>query len=87
MLSPITFFLIITNMTYAFFESFGTVDTLTNGGPLNATSTLMYQIYEIGIQNSDLGKAAAQSIILFVMVIGLTVIQFRTADSRVTYGA
>lgn len=87
MLSPITFFLIITNMTYAFFESFGTVDTLTNGGPLNSTSTLMYEIYEIGIQNSDLGKAAAQSIILFVMVIGLTVIQFRSADSRVTYGA
>ncbi len=87
LLSPITFFLIITNMTYAFFESFGTIDALTNGGPLHATSTLMYRIYEVGIQNNDLGKASAQSIILFVMVIGLTLIQFRSADTRITYGA
>lgn len=87
MLSPITFFLVITNMTYAFFESFGTIDALTQGGPLNATTTMMYRIYEVGIQNNDLGKGAAQSIILFVMVIGLTVLQFRTTARRVTYGA
>lgn len=87
LLSPITFFLIITNMTYAFFDTFGTIDYLTGGGPLESTTTLMYRIYEVGIQNNDLGKAAAQSIILFVMVIGLTVVQFRTAGRQVNYGA
>lgn len=87
LLSPITFFLIITNMTYAFFETFGTIDYLTAGGPLDATTTMMYRIYEVGVQNNDLGKAAAQSIILFVMVIGLTVFQFRSTGRRVTYGA
>ena len=87
MLSPITFFLIITNMTYAFFDTFGTIDYLTGGGPVGATTTMMYNIFEVGIRNNDLGKAAAQSILLFVMVIGLTVLQFRTTGERVTYGA
>jgi len=87
LLSPITFFLIITNMTYAFFETFGTIDYLTRGGPLSSTTTMMYRIYQVGIQNNDLGKAAAQSIVLFVLVIGLTVMQFRSTGSRVNYGA
>jgi sn-glycerol 3-phosphate transport system permease protein len=87
LLSPITFFLIITNMTYAFFETFGTIDYLTRGGPLNSTTTMMYRIYQVGIQNNDLGKAAAQSIVLFILVIGLTIMQFRSTGSRVTYGA
>lgn len=87
LLSPITFFLIITNMTYAFFDTFGTIDALTGGGPLQSTTTMMYRIYQVGIQNNDLGKAAAESIILFAVVIGLTVLQFRTTARRVTYGA
>lgn len=87
LLSPITFFLVITNLTYAFFDTFGTIDYLTGGGPLNSTTTMMYRIYEVGIRNNDLGKAAAESIILFVVVIGLTVLQFRTSGNRVTYGA
>lgn len=87
LLSPITFFLVITNMTYAFFETFATVDFLTGGGPLEATMTLMYRVYEVGVVNNDLGKGAAQSIVLFVMVIALTIFQFRTSESRVTYGA
>lgn len=87
LLSPITLFLIITNTTYAFFDTFGTIDYLTSGGPLRSTSTLMYNVYQVGIQNNDLGKGAAQSIIVFVMVIGLTVLQFRTAGRQVTYGA
>jgi sn-glycerol 3-phosphate transport system permease protein len=87
LLSPITFFLIITNTTYAFFESFGTIDYLTGGGPLESTTTMMYNIYVVGVRNNDLGKAAAESILLFVMVIGLTVFQFRTAGQRVSYGA
>jgi sn-glycerol 3-phosphate transport system permease protein len=88
LLSPITFFLIITNITYAFFETVGTLVYLTGGaGPLGSTNTLMFRIYQLGIQNNDLGKAAAQSIMLFLMVIGLTLIQFRTTGERVTYGA
>jgi sn-glycerol 3-phosphate transport system permease protein len=87
LLSPITFFLVITNVTYAFFETVGTLVYLTGGaGPLGSTNTLMYRIYQLGIQNNDMGKAAAQSIVLFMIVIGLTVIQFRTASNRVTYG-
>ena len=74
-------------MTYAFFDTFGTIDYLTGGGPVGATTTMMYNIYEVGIRNNDLGKGAAQSILLFVMVIGLTVLQFRTTGERVTYGA
>jgi sn-glycerol 3-phosphate transport system permease protein len=87
MLSPITFFLLITNVTYAVFETFGTIDALTSGGPLGSTTTLMYRIYDIAFTNRDLGKAAAQSIVLFVLVIGFTVLQFRTTARRVTYGA
>lgn len=88
LLSPITFFLVITNMTYAFFETFGTIDYMTpGGGVLSSTTTMMYRIYQVGIKNNDLGKAAAQSIVLFIMVIGLTIFQFRTTESRVTYGA
>lgn len=88
LLSPITFFLLITNTTYAVFETFGTIDYLTpGGGPLQSTETLMYRVYRVGIQNNDLGNGAAQSIILFLMVIALTVIQFRSTGRRVNYGA
>lgn len=87
LLSPITFFLVITNLTYAFFETFGTIDYLTGGGPLKSTTTLMYRVYEVGVVNNDLGKGAAQSIVLFLMVVGLTVLQFRSSERRVTYGA
>jgi sn-glycerol 3-phosphate transport system permease protein len=87
LLSPITFFLVITNVTYAFFETVGTLVYMTGGaGPLGSTNTLMYRIYQLGIQNNVMGKAAAQSIVLFLMVIALTVIQFRTGSNRVTYG-
>jgi sn-glycerol 3-phosphate transport system permease protein len=87
LLSPITFFLIITNMTYAFFEIFGTIDYLTAGGPLNGTTTMMYQIYETQGDSLGLGAAAAQSIVLFLVVIGMTLVQFRGTGRRVTYGA
>jgi sn-glycerol 3-phosphate transport system permease protein len=87
LLSPITFFLIVTNMTYAFFDIFGTIDILTGGGPSQSTSTMIYNIFVTGIQNRNLGAAAAQSIVLFVMVIALTVMQFRVVGRRVNYGA
>jgi len=87
MLSPITFFLIIINTTYAFFDTFGVIDYLTTGGPSNATSNLIYEIFVVGIQERDLGRAAAQSILLLVIVIALTIFQFRSSNRRVNYGA
>jgi sn-glycerol 3-phosphate transport system permease protein len=85
MLSPITFFLIITNITYAFFDIFGTIDYLTSGGPAGATTVMIYGVYDTF--NSDyLGRAAAQSIILFILVVAITFMQFRTTGRNVTYG-
>lgn len=86
-LSPITFFLIITNLTYAFFNIFGTIDFLTRGGPVGATTVSIYDIIQVGIRSRDLGRAAAQSLVLFVLVIIMTIIQFRTTGRKVTYGA
>jgi sn-glycerol 3-phosphate transport system permease protein len=86
-LAPITFFLIVTNSTYAFFETYATIDYLTpGGGPLQSTTTMMYNVVQLGIDNNDLGKAAARSIILFVMVIGFTIIQFRSGGRRAGAG-
>jgi sn-glycerol 3-phosphate transport system permease protein len=87
LLSPTTFFLIVTNMTYAFFETYATIDYLTpGGGPLRSTTTMMYRVVQLGVDNNDLGKAAAQSIVLFLMVIGLTLVLFRTGGREVNYG-
>lgn len=87
MLSPTTFFLIVTNVTYAFFETYATIDYLTpGGGPLQSTTTMMYRVIQLGVYNNDMGKAAAQSIVLFLMVIGLTLVLFRTGGRQVTYG-
>lgn len=86
LLSPITFFLIITNITYAFFETYGTIDFLTRGGPAGATSTMIYRIVDDGLNQRNLGSAAAQSLVLFSIVIIITLIQFRTSGRRVTYG-
>lgn len=86
LLSPITFFLVVTNMTYAFFDIFGTIDLLTAGGPSGSTSVLIYEIYKIGVSSGNLGRAAAQSIVLFLIVVGLTILQFRTTERHVTYG-
>ncbi|PJF21919.1 MAG: sugar ABC transporter permease [Phototrophicales bacterium] len=87
LLSPITFFLIITNLTYAFFETYGTIDYLTRGGPTGATTTAIYNIMITAKQDKWLGRAAAQSVVLFVIVIGITVWQFRTSGRQVNYGA
>lgn len=87
LLGPITFFLVVTNVTYAFFDTYGTIDFLTRGGPAGATSTMIYRVVNDGISKFDLGLAAAQSLMLFIVVIGITLIQFRTSGRRVTYGA
>jgi sn-glycerol 3-phosphate transport system permease protein len=85
LLSPTTFFLLVVNLVYAFFDTFGTIHALTGGGPGKATETLIYKAYVEGVQNTNLGSAAAQSVILMVLVIALTMVQFRFVERRVHY--
>ena len=85
LLSPTTFFLLVVNIVYAFFDTFGIIDAMTGGGPSKATETLVYKVYADGRLGSDLGGSAAQSVILMIIVIGLTAIQFRYVERKVTY--
>lgn len=85
LISPTTFFLLVVNVVYAFFETFGIVHAVTKGGPANATEILVYKVFKDGFIGLDLGSSAAQSVILMVIVIGLTVIQFRYIEKRVAY--
>jgi sn-glycerol 3-phosphate transport system permease protein len=85
LLSPTAFFLLVVNLVYAFFDTFGVIHALTRGGPGNATETLIYKVYVDGVQNLNFGSSAAQSVILMVIVIGLTAIQFRYIERRVHY--
>ena len=85
-LSPITFFLIVTNLTYAFFETYGTIDFLTKGGPAGGTTVAMYEIIQVFNTGGDLGRGSAQSMLLFAGVVGLTMWQFRSTGRRVSYG-
>lgn len=85
LLSPTTFFLLVVNVIYAFFETFGVVHALTGGGPGNATETLIFKVYSDGVLNLHLGSSAAQSVILLAIVILLTAVQFRYAEQRVHY--
>jgi len=85
LLSPTTFFLLVINVVYVFFDTFGIIDTVTGGGPSRATETLVYKIYSDGKGGSDLGGSAAQSVILLIMVIALTTFQFRFVERKVTY--
>jgi len=86
LLSPMTFFLLITNIIYSFFEIFGLIDIVTKGGPLDATNVMIYNLYRDGFEYYKSGSAAAQSVILFAAVVTLTIIQFRTSGRRVHYG-
>ena len=85
LLSPTTFFLIVVNIVYAFFDTFGIIHAATQGGPAKATEILVYKVYNDGFVGLDLGGSAAQSAILMVLVIGLTVIQFKYIERRVQY--
>jgi len=85
LLSPTTFFLIVVNIVYAFFDTFGVVHAITSGGPNHATEILVYKVYHDGFLNLDLGGSAAQSVVLMVIVISLTVIQFRYIERKVHY--
>ena len=85
LLSPTTFFLLVVNIIYAFFETFGVIHTITSGGPQQATTILVYKVYSDGFVGQDLGSSAAQSVILLVIVSLLTVIQFKYIERRVHY--
>jgi len=85
LLSPTAFFLIVVNVIYAFFDTFGVVDALTKGGPGQDTSILVFKVYNDGFRAQDLGGSAAQSTILMLIVIALTVVQFRFVERRVHY--
>jgi sn-glycerol 3-phosphate transport system permease protein len=85
LLSPTTFFLLIVNVVYAFFDTFGIIDAITLGGPVQATTTLVYKVYKDGVLQLDLGGSAAQSVVLMVIVMALTVVQFRFIERRVHY--
>ena len=85
LLSPTTFFLLVMNVVYAFFETFAIVDATTMGGPGQDTNILVYKVFVDGFRNMNFGGSAAQSVILMVMVIALTVFQFRFIERRVNY--
>ena len=85
LLSPTAFFLLVVNVVYAFFETFGVIDATTQGGPAGATQILVYKVYYDGVKAADLGGSSAQSVILMAIVIALTVVQFRYVERRVQY--
>ena len=85
LLSPTAFFLIVMNIVYAFFDTFGVIHVITSGGPNNATNIMVYKVYHDGFLSLDLGGSAAQSVILMIIVISLTVIQFRYIERKVNY--
>ena len=85
LLSPTTFFLLVVNIVHAFFNTFGVIDVTTQGGPAGATQILVYKVYYDGVKAADLGGSSAQSAILMLIVIALTVLQFRFIERKVNY--
>jgi sn-glycerol 3-phosphate transport system permease protein len=85
LLSPTAFFLLIVNIVYVFFDTFGIIDTMTQGGPAKATETLVYKVFFDGRLGGDLGSSAAQSVNLMLIVVLLTAVQFRYIERKVTY--
>jgi len=85
LITPTTFFLLVVNIVYAFFETFGIIHVVTKGGPANATEILVYKVYNDGFVGLDLGGSAAQSVILMILVIILTIFQFKFIERKVEY--
>ena len=85
LLAPTSFFLLVVNIVYAFFDTFGVIHNVTQGGPAKATEILVYKVWYDGVVGLDLGGSAAQSVVLMAIVIGLTAIQFRFIERRVHY--
>lgn len=86
LLSPTAFFLLVVNVVYAFFDTFGIIDASTGGGPGTSTSILVYKVYNDGFKSLDLGSSSAQSVILMALVVLFTIVQFRFIERRVHYG-
>jgi sn-glycerol 3-phosphate transport system permease protein len=85
LLSPTSFFLLVVNLVYAFFDTFPIIDAATEGGPGQSTRTLIYKIYDDGFKGLDLGSSGAQSVVLMLIVVMLTLVQFRFIERRVQY--
>ena len=85
MLTPTLFFLVVINFVYGFFDTFAVIDATTRGGPAGATTTMVYKVYQDGFVSLDLGSSAAQSIVLMVLALALTFVQFRFLEARVRY--
>lgn len=85
LLSPTTFFLLIMNLIYSFFDTFGIIQVITNGGPEYGTTSLIFKVYQDGFVNMDPGSSSAQSVILMIIVIILTLLQFRYLENKVHY--
>ncbi|WP_372682015.1 sn-glycerol-3-phosphate ABC transporter permease UgpA [Desulfosarcina sp.] len=85
LLSPTFFFLMVMNVIYAFFETFGVIHTVTQGGPGGATNTLVYKVYQDGFIGLNLGSSAAQSVVLMILIVTITVLQFRFVERKVHY--
>jgi sn-glycerol 3-phosphate transport system permease protein len=85
LLSPTTFFLLVINMVYAFFDTFAIIDATTSGGPGRDTVIMVYKVYQDGVKGGDIGSSAAQSVVLMLIVVSLTVLQFRYVEKKVNY--
>ena len=85
LLSPTTFFLVVVNIIYAFFETFAVIHTITSGGPQQSTTILVYKVFTDGFVSQDLGSSAAQSVVLLVLVGLLTIVQFKFIERKVHY--
>jgi sn-glycerol 3-phosphate transport system permease protein len=85
LIGPTAFFLLVVNIVYAFFDTFGIVHATTGGGPGTATTILVYKVYKDGFEALDLGGSAVQSVVLMVVVVALTLVQFRFIERRVHY--
>ncbi|ODP98807.1 MULTISPECIES: sn-glycerol-3-phosphate ABC transporter permease UgpA [Salinivibrio] len=85
LLSPTSFFLLVVNLVYAFFETFGVIHAMTQGGPGQSTTTLVYKVYADGFVGLNMGSSAAQSVVLMILVGALTVIQFKYVEKKVAY--
>lgn len=85
LLSPTTFFLLIMNLIYGFFDTFGIIQVMTHGGPGNSTTNLIYKVYEDGFEGMDLGSSSAQSVLLMIIVVVVSVLQFKYLEKKVHY--
>jgi sn-glycerol 3-phosphate transport system permease protein len=85
LLSPTAFFLLVVNIVYAFFDTFGVIDATTQGGPAQATQILVYKVYHDGVKSADIGGSSAQSVILMIIVVALTAVQFKYIERKVQY--